>query len=158
VVPASDVIMKGTSSFWPNTVVASSGFAPSWSVRMLSRTRERAAMLFRNELPLPIPPIPGTSPEQATPSHSEHTRHLPSSRSRARSITSASFFAEDAAGFAGALAAEVFTAWAGSGSAAIAVRARAAAPTPAAVAVAVRRKCLRSIDFSSFMTRFLSRA
>jgi hypothetical protein len=44
---------------------------------MLNRTAANDCRLAENALPVPKPPIPGTSPAQARPSHTGHTRQYP---------------------------------------------------------------------------------
>ena len=79
----------GKEILWPKMVVDGSAFVTSCTVRMTSLTRWSAVKLFWNDMPEPAPAIPPTSPEQATPSHTGHTRQVGYRRSRAFVRTSA---------------------------------------------------------------------
>ncbi len=58
----------------PNSCIEVSTDFTWWMVRMLNLIFARASILALNELPLPTPPTPGTSPAQATPLQIGQTR------------------------------------------------------------------------------------
>ena len=82
----------GMESFSPHSSNEVSGALTSCKVRILKRYRPKASRLTEKALPVPTPPMPGTSPAHARPLQTGQTRQYPfnfslaCSRNSARSI------------------------------------------------------------------------
>src|SRR5699024_709639 len=91
VVPVIGAANIGASIFLPNNSIEVLGLETLCITLILIFIFSKPFLLFINEAPLPFPPIPGTSPEQATPLHTLQTLQLPLKFSLAIFSTSLKF-------------------------------------------------------------------
>ena len=88
-VPPTAAASTGILISCPNRAVDMIGAFTRCTVRRFSLMSASALTLLRNPMPVPTPPMPGTSPAQTTPLHTGHILHAPLNRSLAFAFTSA---------------------------------------------------------------------